>query len=94
MIFQQFYNVADSFVAGKFIGEDALAAVGNSYEITLVFIAFATTLDLILRVILVKVLAEPFGYLGIWASWPLGWILGTSLSLYYYKKAKLKFQTI
>lgn len=42
VIFQQFYNIADSFVAGKFIGEDALAAVGNSYEITLIFIAFAT----------------------------------------------------
>ncbi len=41
IIFQQLYNIADSFVAGKFIGEDALAAVGNSYEITLVFIAFA-----------------------------------------------------
>lgn len=41
MIFQQMYNIADSFVAGKFIGEDALAAVGNSYEITLIFIAFA-----------------------------------------------------
>lgn len=40
VIFQQFYNIADSFVAGKFIGEDALAAVGNSYEITLIFIAF------------------------------------------------------
>jgi Na+-driven multidrug efflux pump len=41
IIFQQLYNIADSFVAGKFIGEEALAAVGNSYEITLVFIAFA-----------------------------------------------------
>lgn len=41
IIFQQLYNIADSFVAGKFIGEDALAAVGNSYEITLIFIAFA-----------------------------------------------------
>ena len=40
VIFQQLYNIADSFVAGKFIGEDALAAVGNSYEITLIFIAF------------------------------------------------------
>ena len=34
IIFQQLYNIADSFVAGKFI-------VGNSYEITLIFIAFA-----------------------------------------------------
>lgn len=41
IIFQQMYNIADSFVAGKFIGENALAAVGNSYEITLIFIAFA-----------------------------------------------------
>lgn len=40
IIFQQLYNLADSFVAGKFIGEDALASVGNSYEITLIFIAF------------------------------------------------------
>lgn len=41
IFFQQLYNIADSFVAGKFIGENALAAVGNSYEITLIFIAFA-----------------------------------------------------
>lgn len=41
MLFQQLYNIADSLVAGKFLGADALAAVGNSYEITLIFIAFA-----------------------------------------------------
>lgn len=41
MVFQQLYNIADSLVAGKFISEEALAAVGNSYEITLIFIAFA-----------------------------------------------------
>ncbi len=41
ILFQQLYNIADSLVAGKFIGENALAAVGNSYNVTLVFIAFA-----------------------------------------------------
>ncbi len=41
VIFQQMYNLADSFVAGRYIGEKALAAVGNSYEITLIFLAFA-----------------------------------------------------
>lgn len=41
IIFQQLYNIADSLAAGKFIGENALAAVGNSYEVTLIFIAFA-----------------------------------------------------
>ena len=45
IIFQQLYNIADSLVAGKFIGENALAAVGNSYEITLIFIAFAFVLQ-------------------------------------------------
>lgn len=42
ILFQQLYNIADSLVAGKFLGEGALAAVGNSYEITLIFLAFAT----------------------------------------------------
>lgn len=41
IVFQQLYNIADSLVAGKFIGENALAAVGNSYGITMIFIAFA-----------------------------------------------------
>lgn len=41
IIFQQLYNIADSMIAGRFIGENALAAVGNSYQITLIFIAFA-----------------------------------------------------
>ncbi len=46
MLFQQLYNIADSFVAGKFISAEALAAVGNSYEITLIFLAFATGLNM------------------------------------------------
>ena len=29
-IFQQFYNIADSIVAGQFIGVDALAAIGST----------------------------------------------------------------
>ncbi|MGN1329244.1 MAG: MATE family efflux transporter [Eubacterium sp.] len=41
VIFQQLYNIADSFVAGKFIGDNALAAVGNGYEVTLIYLAFA-----------------------------------------------------
>lgn len=41
VIFQQLYNIADSLVAGKFIGENALAAVGNAYEITLIYLAFS-----------------------------------------------------
>lgn len=41
VIFQQLYNIADSVIAGKFIGDQALAAVGVSYPITMIFMAFA-----------------------------------------------------
>lgn len=41
VMFQQFYNIADSCIAGRFAGEDALAAVGASYPITIIFMAFA-----------------------------------------------------
>lgn len=34
---QQFYIVADSIVAGRYIGEAALSAIGNTYQITLVY---------------------------------------------------------
>ena len=40
-LFQQFYNLVDSAVVGKYVGENALAAVGASYAITNVFIAIA-----------------------------------------------------
>lgn len=38
---QQLYVVTDSLVAGRFIGEAALAAVGNTYQITLLYQALA-----------------------------------------------------
>ncbi len=41
VLFTQLYNIADSLVAGNFIGESALAAVGNASEITLIYTAFA-----------------------------------------------------
>ncbi len=41
VIFQQMYSICDSAIAGKFAGEDALAAVGVSYPITMIFMAFA-----------------------------------------------------
>ncbi len=40
-LFQQFYNMADSVIVGKCVGEDALAAVGASYSLTTVFIMIA-----------------------------------------------------
>ena len=40
-LFQQFYNMADSMIVGRFVGEDALAAVGASYSLTNVFVMIA-----------------------------------------------------
>lgn len=42
VVFQQLYNIADSVIAGKFINVDALAAVGASYPITMIFLAIGT----------------------------------------------------
>ena len=42
VVFQQLYNIVDSIVAGKFVGAQALAAVGASYPITMIFMAIAT----------------------------------------------------
>lgn len=41
-LFQQFYNIIDSVIVGNYVGETALASVGVSYAITMVFIAVAT----------------------------------------------------
>lgn len=41
VIFQQMYNMADTVIAGQFISEDALSAVGSSYPITMIFMAVA-----------------------------------------------------
>lgn len=46
VMFQQFYNIVDSIVAGKFIGVDALAAVGASYPVTMIFMAVAAGLNI------------------------------------------------
>lgn len=39
---QQFYNIADTFIVGQFIGSEALAAVGSSYT----FMTFLTSIIL------------------------------------------------
>ncbi|MBQ8765743.1 MAG: MATE family efflux transporter [Clostridia bacterium] len=39
--FQQLYNIADSIIAGKFLGGDALASVGISYTVTMIYMAIA-----------------------------------------------------
>lgn len=55
VIFQQFYNMADSVIAGRFAGEDALAAVGASYPITMVFNAIAVGSNIGCSVVIARI---------------------------------------
>lgn len=41
-VLQQFYNIADSMIVGRFAGEASLAAIGAAYPITLFYVAIAT----------------------------------------------------
>ena len=40
-LFQQLYTIVDSAVVGRFVGAEALAAIGASYALTTVFIMVA-----------------------------------------------------
>ena len=44
--FQQLYNMVDSMVVGKFVGEDALAAVGSSFPVVFLAVAIASGLSM------------------------------------------------
>ena len=40
MLFQQFYSLVDTIIVGKFLGVDALAAVGSTGAINFLIIGF------------------------------------------------------
>lgn len=80
----EFLRIVSPFylvVALKLISDGVLRGMGAVKEFMV-----ATFSDLILRVVLAFVLAGFFGTLGVWLSWPVGWIVGTALSVYYYRK--------
>ena len=80
VVFQQFYNIADSAIAGKFAGESALAAIGASYPITMIFMAVATGSSVGVTV----VISQYFGarrYGGLKTAAYTTMIFGTVLSL-------------
>ena len=41
-LFQQFYNMVDTIIVGRYLGEDALAAVGSTGCIMFLVLGFAT----------------------------------------------------
>ncbi|MDR0426776.1 MAG: MATE family efflux transporter [Clostridiales bacterium] len=42
VVFQQLYNIADSVIAGRFLGKEALAAVSASYPVTIIYLCVGT----------------------------------------------------
>ena len=45
-LFQQLYNMVDTAVVGKFVGEDAVAAVGSSFPVVFLAVAVAAGLSM------------------------------------------------
>lgn len=49
----------------------------------------STFTDLLLRVLLAYLLSQTsLGYNGIWMAWPIGWTIGTIVSVVFYKTIK------
>lgn len=46
-LLQQCYSIVDSVIVGKKLGEDALAAVGGSYQINAIILAIAMGIRMI-----------------------------------------------
>ena len=57
-LFQQLYNMVDTAVVGKFVGEDAVAAVGSSFPIVFLSVAVASGLSMGCNV----VVSQPVSY--------------------------------
>ena len=53
-----------------------------------------TFTDLILRVVLAVMLSARFGVVGIWSAWPVGWSIGTAMSIYFYAGGRWKSYSI
>ncbi len=84
----QFLRIVAPFyfvVAVKLETDGLLRGAGAMKSFTV-----ATFSDLILRVVLGYILAVPFGPTGIWMSWPVGWTIGTIMSLVFYAKGVWK----
>jgi len=81
---KQFLIIVEPFlcaIALKVVCDGVLRGTGN-----MTYFMIATFADLVLRVILAFVFSHFFGAVGIWMSWPIGWLLAVVLSFTFYKK--------
>lgn len=77
---------------GLLVGVSFFVACFFAVSGALKWFMISTFSDLILRVALGYILSVPFGTTGIWLSWPIGWSMGTVLSLLFYAKGVWKPQ--
>ena len=81
----QFLRVLSPFyfvISAKLVSDGILRGAGLMKQFMV-----ATFTDLILRVVLAKVLSVPFGTLGIWCAWPIGWTVAMVVSIAAYRRA-------
>ena len=81
---RQFLIIVEPFlcaIAFKVLCDGVLRGTGNMN-----YFMIATFADLVLRVILAFIFSHFFGAIGIWMSWPIGWLLAVVLSFLFYKK--------
>ena len=68
-------------IAMKLISDGVLRGASRMKD----FMA-STMTDLVLRVVLAFVFSAMLGVTGVWLSWPVGWVLGTTLSCWFYAR--------
>ena len=84
----QFLRILAPFyfvVSAKLVSDGILRGAGLMKQFMI-----ATFTDLVLRVVLAKVLSIPFGPLGIWCAWPIGWGISAAMSVFFYEKGPWK----
>lgn len=86
----QFLNIVAPFyfaISMKLISDGVLRGTGDMMGFMV-----STFGDLIIRVVLAYILSIPYGTTGIWMSWPFGWVIGTVISIFFYKKGSWKIK--
>ena len=85
-ILSPFYVV----VATKLVADGILRGAGLMKQFTI-----ATFVDLLLRVILAKCFSiTALGSTGIWCAWPVGWFIGTMLSVLFFRSAAKQWKKL
>ena len=74
-------------VSVKLVADGALRGTSRMVQFMV-----STFTDLILRVVLATAFSGSFGVIGIWCAWPVGWSVGTAVSLFFYSRAKKQWE--